>query len=94
MAKKTILSNTLNTVIKDYKRDLAKIHTLLLRSRTSDAGLQPAAANTLTVVPQAEQKNLKVTMAPQYKNDVYDFAYGKTGVPATPVIQSYLRGDL
>jgi hypothetical protein len=92
--KKTVLSKTLNELMEIYRRNLAVVDSHRLRKYTADAGLQPDAANTLEVVPRTDHKSFKVTMGPKYKDDVYTFAYGKTGLPATPVIQAYLRGDL
>jgi hypothetical protein len=90
--KKTLLEITLDRILELYKRDLAVIDTQRLRSHAIAAGLDPAAAATLTVVPSG--KTMGVKMDPDFSDHIYTFAYGNSSTPPTPVIQSYMRGDL
>lgn len=92
--KKTLLASTLNKVMLFYKRDLAALHTPILSSKLADAGLSTEAANSIIIASKSENKNLTVTMAPEHQDEVYDFAYGNSSMQMTPMIQSYLRGDL
>lgn len=90
MAKKSILTNSLNKIAKSLAAEIAVAETQRLRQNASDANWPSDIVSKLTV--STKDNGHTVTYEDRVKNRVMDLEYGTTSTPPSPVIRSILLG--
>jgi hypothetical protein len=90
MAKKSILNNYLNQIVKTLAEEIAVTETKRLRQNASDASWPSDVVDQLTVA--TKDKGHTVTYPDRVKNRVMDLEYGTPSTPPSPVIRSILLG--